>query len=325
MSRSTGELLQGLAAQHVLLVPTVVLFGVCTFGTYYYPKSIGLCLVVPYYTYILFIGTAAWKTGAPWESFRRDFGLIKVMRRYFRIRLVGNEALQKREAASSPENPQQYILAVFPHALQADFRVLVDGMLDQVLPQTAPRVRTLGATVLFTLPMVREIFLWSGGVDARRSVAERCLKANLSLLVLPGGQQEQLRTQHGHELVYVQRRKGFVKLALRYGTPLVPVYVFGANDYYYTSSWLLPLQLWLMKVTGLSLVVGAGLFGLPTIPRPVDTTMVFGEPLDFGAPIAQPTTEQVEAAHAKFVTALQQLFDQHKEACGYGDRVLEIM
>ena len=80
-----------------------------------------------------------------------------------------------------------------------------------------------------------------------------------------------------------------------------------------------------MKVTGLSLVVGAGLFGLPTIPRPVDTTMVFGEPLDFGAPIAQPTTEQVEAAHAKFVTALQQLFDQHKEACGYGDRVLEIM
>jgi hypothetical protein len=34
--------------------------------------------------------------------------------------------------------------------------------------------------------------------------------------------------------------------------------------------------------------------------------------------------DQVDAVHAEFMTALQQLFDQHKHRLGYSDRQLEI-
>lgn len=44
--------------------------------------------------------------------------------------------------------------------------------------------------------------------------------------------------EFGKEVLYLKKRMGFVKLALRNGTPLVPAYVFGANDIYRTSNFL---------------------------------------------------------------------------------------
>ena len=55
-----------------------------------------------------------------------------------------------------------------------------------------------------------------------------------SLLILPGGSLEILEAQpHVDEQVLVlERRKGFIELALKYGIPLVPVYSFGATELY---------------------------------------------------------------------------------------------
>ena len=53
--------------------------------------------------------------------------------------------------------------------------------------------------------------------------------------------------EYGKEVLYLKKRMGFVKLALRNGVPLVPAYVFGANDTFRTSTVLQRTRLALVK------------------------------------------------------------------------------
>lgn len=87
--------------------------------------------------------------------------------------------------------------------------------------------RDLSASVLFRVPLLREVMLWAGCVDASRSVAERLLRGKKgkkgkepfkfgdpvahSLAILVGGEQEQLLAQAGEHTVFVNKRKGHVK------------------------------------------------------------------------------------------------------------------
>ncbi len=62
----------------------------------------------------------------------------------------------------------------------------------------------------------------------------RALENLFSLLILPGGSLEILEA-HPHvdeQVLVLERRKGFIELALKYGIPLVPVYSFGATELY---------------------------------------------------------------------------------------------
>lgn len=349
--RSTSEIWRGFVAVHCLFGPAVL--AVLTFiaGLVYAPWTFGMGMAIPYYTYILVVDKSPYNgRGARWPAFCQDgpLGLFGPARTYLNLKLIGNNKLRAMEAAAAAveaksksskdaaaattaatSSPQRYILGVFPHGNNADWRILADGLLatqGDVLPATAGanRVRTLAATVLFTLPVVREVALWSGCVDAGRRSAQKCLQNGMSLLILPGGQQEQLRVTPGHELVYLRRRKGFCRLALQYGVPLVPVYVFGLTDAYRTSPFLLSWRLRLVQTLGLSWTIATGQWGSPYCPLPVDSTVVFGEPLLVGR-VAEPTRDQVDKLHAEFIDALQRVFDQHKDALGYGDRTLEIM
>lgn len=248
-----------------------------------------------------------------WPQFSRRFWLFTFFRR----------AYQQRVHLPPGFNPPQFILALHPHGAMADFRVLLDGQLLELLGDASGKVRWLAASVLFRLPIVRELCLWTGCVDARRQVAEQVLARGLSIGVLPGGELEQVQTQYGREAVYLKKRLGFVKLALRYGVPLVPAYVFGCVDLYKTSKWLYSARLALVRTLGVAIPLCWGAFGLPLTPLRQPVNVVIGEPLDVGHR-PQPTDEEVVAAHAKYMRALQQLFDANKGKFGCADRTLEV-
>jgi 1-acyl-sn-glycerol-3-phosphate acyltransferase len=147
-----------------------------------------------------------------------------------------------------------------------------------------------------------------------------------SLLIIPGGEAEQIRTENGKELVYVQKRKGFIKLALRKNVPVVPVYVFGVSDMYHTSHAIFGLREWLVKNLGVAVCLTAGKWGSPLCPINVKTTIVFGKPIEMECKEpGEPTDEEVQEKHKEFVTALEKLFNDNKMALGYGDRTLEII
>jgi 2-acylglycerol O-acyltransferase 2 len=288
---------------------------------WYYPFKVGVYLILPYYTYTMVLSRSEHKDGGRWRYFSENFFIFPILRNHLQLNFRVPKALADAERAADA----QFVIAVFPHGTASDHRVLMDGMLYNVLPNINEKIKVLAASVLFMIPLVREMAMWTGCVDARRSVAERALKKGNSILVLPGGEAEQIRTVYGKDKIYLKDRKGFVKLAMRHGVPIVPAYAFGVSDYYHTSMACFGPRLWLQKTLGVCIPLAAGLWGSVFCPLPVKTTIVFGAPLSFELKEkGSPTKEELDTAHAQFCKALRDLFDSHKQELGYGDRELEV-
>uniref|UniRef100_A0A7S3V690 Acyltransferase n=1 Tax=Chaetoceros debilis TaxID=122233 RepID=A0A7S3V690_9STRA len=301
---------------------TVALSLLFLFGPFLYPQTLGLFIVLPYFTYTIFLKRDELKQGSPWPIFSKKYPGIIWLNKYLKLEFA---TPPKKLVDLDNENNAQALFAVSPHGTACDYRISMDGLIDTVVPNMAPNIRVLSASILFRLPVVREFSLWTNCVDARRSVAEGLLDANMSILVIPGGMEEQLLTEHGKEIVYLTKRKGFVKLAMRKGVSIVPVYVFGSSDLFHTSNFLLAARHWIMKNLKCCIPLTSGLFG-SACPLPVKTTIVMGDPLTFRPKIGgQPTADELDVAHKAYMTALTNLFNEHKERLGYADRELEII
>jgi hypothetical protein len=65
-------------------------------------------------------------------------------------------------------------------------------------------------------------------------------------------------TVRGEERIYLKKRKGFIKLALREGCEVCPVYAFGESDLYHHSGFLLSMRRWLQKNCGFAAMIISG-------------------------------------------------------------------
>ncbi|XP_012062634.1 PREDICTED: diacylglycerol O-acyltransferase 2 [Atta cephalotes] len=139
-------------------------------------------------------------------------------------------------------------------------------------------------------------------------------------VLIVGGASESLESTPGTYRVIIKRRKGFVKLALKYGTALVPVFSFGETDLYnqiYSpeGSTLRRIQNYIRNLIGLAPIVFSGRgffqysFGL--IPKRLPVTVVVGSPIELPK-IDEPTTEQINEYHEKFMKSLVELFETQK-------------
>jgi hypothetical protein len=317
------QLVGFLCSNGIFLGMHAIFWSLMLGGIFVYPRTIGLYLTVPYLGFII-LSAPERKDGQHWHSFSRTFPLFRILRNYLQLEI--QYPLPKELIEEEKKKGAQFIFAVFPHGVNSDYRILMDGILHESFPNIAEKIRTLAATILFRVISLRELSLWTGCVDARRDVANRLLDRGRSLLVLPGGMDEQIRTTHGREQIYLKHRKGFLKLAMRKGVPVVPVYVFGASDLYYTSRAFFGLRLKIMKNLGFCIPLFIGKWGSPLCPLPVKTTIVFGNALKFDMKeIGNPTQSELDAAHELFMRNIRQLFDENKVKLGYGDRELEIL
>mmetsp|Transcript_56710 Transcript_56710/g.132550 ORF Transcript_56710/g.132550 Transcript_56710/m.132550 type:complete len:320 (-) Transcript_56710:43-1002(-) len=219
------------------------------------------------------------------------------------------------------------IVAVHPHGvLSLGHYLVISGFhpdLDAALP--ARERCALSAGVLFKLPVVRELALGLGCVDAHREVAKKCLSEGLSLSVVPGGEREQLLAQRGPvEQLVLAHRQGFVRLGLQHGVPIVPVYVFGEAQLFKQSRFLMSFRSWVQRTLGVALVLPYGPSGVPWQKFPSPIRIVAGKPMSLPR-IPEPSKADVEEHHARYVEELRQLFERHKAASGYPDHRLEIV
>jgi len=201
---------------------------------------------------------------------------------------------------------RRFCFALAPHgAFVVSWLVFLAPLIrtdDRFVPL---RVALGGASVLFFLPIIRELLLLLNARDADYSNLDALARAGHSVALVPGGIHEQVRTREDQEVIYVQRRLGFIRLALRHGIDLVPVYGFGENQLFRTYSCGASMREWLAQV---------GRVGLPLIhplPRAVHTCHVFGRPIPVGDPDPAPTEAKVQAIFEAYEAELRRIFTKH--------------
>ena len=87
----------------------------------------------------------------------------------------------------------------------------------------------LAYDLLFALPGVAPVLRQLGVIPASTSEAEAALARGACVLVYPGGDREACRPWSQRNKVDFAGRKGFVRLALRCGVPVVPVVAHGGH------------------------------------------------------------------------------------------------
>ncbi len=152
---------------------------------------------------------------------------------------------------------------------------------------------------------------------------ERLLSAGRNVAIIPGGFEDATLHKYGAERTAMRSRKGIVKFALRHGYALQPLYTFGESETYYTFAPFLNFRLWLNKF-GIPAVIFWGEPRFPLFPRSDVRAYTFvGRPLQLPR-LENPTRDEINEWHGRYLTALRTLFDAHKAECGKPDAELEI-
>lgn len=259
-----------------------------------------------YLLWMLLDRDAPRKGGRPWRWLRR-LAVFRLMRGYFPLRLY--------ETAPLPPGGGPYVIGLHPHGVLS-YSTFGHFVGDTGALGVDYRILTVDAN--FRFPIMRDLCMGLGFVSASPESVEHLLRRRVSVAVVVGGAAESLDARPGTNDLTLAGRTGFVRMAMRHGADLVPVYAFGENEVYRQvvpnppGSWVRRLQEWLIRVAGFTVPLVSGVAVLLPRRRPVYT--VVGRPVPVGPPVDDPTPEQVAAVHARYVAALEELFASHRNA-----------
>ena len=109
-----------------------------------------------------------------------------------------------------------------------DAPLLVLGLHDH----TGVFLRALGDHLHFRVPIWRDLLTHFGTVDGTRTNCRALMRAGESILVFPGGGREVFKHKREKYRLIWKERVGFVRLAVQFGYPIVPLAAVGAEECY---------------------------------------------------------------------------------------------
>lgn len=235
------------------------------------------------------------------------------------------------EAPEAFQPGRAYLLAYEPHSVMP----LAMGLFTRdggMLPAGITSTRVMGSTAMLWAAISRNFMYALGLRSVSRSTIEKLLVRGISPILNPGGVQEVMLQQRGSadDHVYLSKRTGFVRLALKHNAPIVPIFGLGESK---TMSllrltdppFMLPKK-WgsrMARTLRFAPALAWGYFGTP-VPKRVPVTIVVGAPLEMPkVPKGQePSAELVGQQLDRFISELKTLFEKHKAAAGYPDSKL---
>ncbi|XP_073812549.1 diacylglycerol O-acyltransferase 2-like [Musca autumnalis] len=288
----------------------------------------GRALLLIYLAYGYFDHTkrASAVDGNGWKFLRNNF-MTNHSRDYFPIELI-------KTAELTPD--RNYLVASFPHGIIGTG--VTHNMGNNIgkwlklYPGIRPKIATLD--INFRIPFMREVMRYWGMVScSKQSLMYHLSKSNdpkhpdnrdgftaNAVALVVGGAEESLECHPGRYVLVLKNRKGFVKIAIRSGTPIVPTFSFGEVDIFDQvanppDSLVRKFQSFVKQLTGLSpvIVLGRGFFqytfGFLPQRRPI--VQVMGAPIEVKQ-MDEPDTDYVNEIHQKVIDSLYEMFDKYK-------------
>jgi 1-acyl-sn-glycerol-3-phosphate acyltransferase len=178
------------------------------------------------------------------------------------------------------------VLVAANHTLMGvlDAPLLILGLHDH----TGVFLRALGDHLHFRVPLWRDLLTHFGTVDGTRTNCRRLMRAGESLLVFPGGGREVFKHKREKYRLIWKERVGFVRLAVQFGYPIVPLSAVGAEECYdilVDSDELLqtPLGPLLRQIAPRPDEIPPLVAGIGPLPRPERFYFHVGRPLETAA------------------------------------------
>jgi len=252
------------------------------------------------------------------SGFMRSLRLWTYFRDYFPIKLIKTVEL---------DASNNYIFGYHPHGIlcagafacfateATEFSNLFPGITPHLLPLMA----------LFKPPLFRDYIMSSGMCNVSRESCEYILKekgAGNSICIVVGGAPEAFDSHPNKDYIcIIKPRKGFIKLALRTGAHLVPVFAFGETNLFNQmsnppGSMLRKIQEKVQSTIAFApaLFYGRGVFqytfGMIPHRRPVN--VVVGSPIPVSR-VENPTHEEIYELQNKYIEALKELYEANRE------------
>ncbi len=212
---------------------------------------------------------------------------------------------------------RQLVVGIHPHGALVFQRMF---WRSELIPLKRPW-RMIGASVLFRIPIIREMSLWFGAVDASKPMCRRLLRAGANLVLYPGGLDEANRPTT-EPRVFVKVRTGFIRLAVEHGVAVLPVFTFGELEAIRSVPSLPPAAAeFLRKWFRISTNLFVGRWGLP-IPHRTPMNMCLGQPVEVRA--ENEVDAEVSRVHAEYCRQLRTLYETNQDRFGYAGRELVI-
>lgn len=221
---------------------------------------------------------------------------------------------------------RSYLFGYHPHGIIGVGAVANFGTeateFAESFPGIRPHLLTLGSN--FHLPIARDALMSLGLCSVSRKSCETILRKGKghSITIVVGGATESLQARPGTANLTLKRRLGFIKIAIRNGADLVPVFSFGENDIFSqlsnekgTAVYTFQKRFQAFFGFTLPLFHGRGIFNyhLGLLPYRHPIVSVVGRPIRV-TKTANPSQEMLEEVQRQYIAELMRIWDTWKDA-----------